>query len=108
MKIRELIERIDAKIVNLPEGYDREITDGYCGDFLSFVMNRAPEGAVWFTVMTNVNVAAVASLSDVACTVVCEGSACDPALKDKAALQGLCFLETELTIFEAVRAFLGK
>jgi DRTGG domain. len=108
MKISELIKKLNAIVVNLPDGYDREITGGYCGDFLSFVMNRAPEGAAWFTVMTNVNVAAVAALSDVACTVICEGSVCDDALIQKAVSQGLCVLSTDLTVFDAVKAYLGK
>ena len=62
---------------------EREADGGYCGDFLSFVMQRAPENSVWFTVMTNVNVAAVASLTGVAAVVVCESSKCDAQLVER-------------------------
>ena len=56
---------------------DAEIKNGYCGDFLSNVISRAPDACAWLTVMNNVNVAAVATLVDCACVVLCEGVAPD-------------------------------
>ncbi|MEG2454029.1 MAG: hypothetical protein RSB20_04105, partial [Clostridia bacterium] len=72
MKIDQLIKILKAKIVNVPSSLENELEGGYCGDFLSFVMSRAPASCVWFTVMTNLNVAAVASLASVGCVVICE------------------------------------
>ena len=108
MKIEKLIDILNARPINIPEGYVREIEAGYCGDFLSFVMNRAPENSAWFTVMTNLNVAAVAALTDVGCVVVCEGSKCDSALINKAAAQNICIIETDFDIFEAVKRYITK
>ena len=42
---------------------DRQVTGGYCGDLLSWVMGRAREGDAWMTVMGNVNAVAVAVLA---------------------------------------------
>ena len=40
MTIKDLVEKLELKI--LVEGdQDREITGGYCGDLLSWVMGRA-------------------------------------------------------------------
>ena len=58
MKLSELKTKLCARVLYMPDP-EREADGGYCGDFLSFVMQRAPENSVWFTVMTNVNVAAV-------------------------------------------------
>lgn len=58
---------------------DREIHGGYAGDLLSWVMGRAGADSAWATIMTNINVVAVASLADVSCVVICEGCALDEA-----------------------------
>ena len=64
MTVTRLVDILDARIANLADG-DREVVTCYCGDFLSNVMGKAPADSAWFTVMNNVNVCAVASLTDV-------------------------------------------
>lgn len=107
MKLSELKTRLCAKEIYLPNP-GRGAAGGYCGDFLSFVMQRAPENSVWFTVMTNVNVAAVASLTGVAAVVVCESSKCDAQLIEKIKNTDVALFETDLDIFGAVKAFLSE
>ena len=51
----------------------REVTGGYAGDLLSWVMGRATSGDAWVTIMSNINVIAVAQLTDVACVILAEG-----------------------------------
>lgn len=80
MKTYEIAKLLNAKIVLMPEP-DREIEGGYCGDFLSFVMGRAPENCAWFTIMNNANVAAVAALTDIGVIVLCENVQPDESLK---------------------------
>lgn len=101
MKVSELKRLLNAE--EATSGEDKELIGGYCGDFLSFVMNKAPASCAWFTIMSNVNVAAVSSLADVGAVVVCEGVTPDPALKEKMKLTGQTLLLTEMTIFEAVK-----
>ncbi len=72
MKIRELAEEMDLEPLSLPDG-DREVEGFYAGDLLSWVMGRANAGNVWFTIMSNVNVLAVASLVDLSAVVLAEG-----------------------------------
>ncbi len=103
MKITELIEILSATTVNLNE--NAEISGGYAGDFLSFVMGKAPEGSAWFTVMTNVNVAAVALLAEVGVVVLCENAKSDDALKARAIKEKINLIETKLDIFSAIKAY---
>lgn len=56
----------------LPQG-ERAVDGVYIGDLLSWVMGRARADNAWITIMSNVNVAAVASLTDVACVIFAEG-----------------------------------
>ncbi len=72
MTVEKLAEALNWKAISLSEP-DREITGGYCGDLLSWVMGRAESGDCWFTIMSNINVVAVAHLTDVACVVFTEG-----------------------------------
>ena len=51
---------------------DREIDGAYCGDLLSWVMGKAEENNAFVTIMTNVNVLAVASLINMSVVIVCE------------------------------------
>lgn len=101
MKLEELVKRLDAEVLNAAEPL-REIEGGYCGDFLSFVMSRAPGGSAWFTVMSNVNVIAVAVLAEVGAVVLCEGVRPDPAMLEKARSENITVIATKLPAFEAV------
>lgn len=105
MKISTIVKALNARIVNLTA--DSEVLTGYCGDLLSHVMGNAPQGCCWFTVMTNINVAGVASLADIALVVVCEGARSDSALIDKAKREGVNLIETELDIFGAALKVFG-
>ena len=52
---------------------EKDVSGVYIGDLLSWVMGRAQSGDAWITIMSNVNVIAVASLSDVAFVLLAEG-----------------------------------
>lgn len=52
---------------------DKEICGCYAGDLLSWVMSHAQYGDVWVTIMSNINVVAVASLTECACVIMAEG-----------------------------------
>lgn len=98
MTVQGLIDAIPLSVFHLDDP-DRPVEGGYCGDLLSWVMGRAPAGGAWLTIMSNVNVAAVAALSDVSCVVLAEGVIPDPPLLDKARAQGITLLGTDLSVF---------
>jgi serine kinase of HPr protein (carbohydrate metabolism regulator) len=94
MTVKELVEKLNLKV--LVEGnMDREITGGYCGDLLSWVMGRAQAGDCWMTVMGNINAVAVAVLADTACIVLTENATLDDDAKARAEMQGVTILATE-------------
>lgn len=72
MMVNGLIKACGFTAAVLPQP-DREIKGAYMGDLLSWVMGRAGEDNVWITIMSNINVVAVASLADVACVIAAEG-----------------------------------
>lgn len=100
MQKDKLVQLLNAELL-VPGNPAAAVSGGYCGDFLSFVMGKAPADAVWFTVMSNVNVAAVALLAEVGAVVVCEGVTPEPALVARCEKEGITLLKTAADIYSA-------
>ena len=99
MTVRALAEATGWRAAALPAG-EREVTGGYMGDLLSWVMGRAPAGCVWLTVMGNVNAIAVASLADTAGIILVEDAVLDADAKARAEQQEIAVYGTSLPAFE--------
>ncbi|MCL2695762.1 MAG: hypothetical protein FWE69_05495 [Clostridiales bacterium] len=91
MTVRELGDKLNLTAFCLPNP-DAEVTGGYVGDLLSWVMGRAGEGQAWITIMSNRNVAAVAQLTEVACVILAEGVQPDSDLLTAAEAHGINLL----------------
>ena len=84
----------------LHEAEDRPVTGGYAGDLLSWVMGRAESGDCWITIMSNRNVPAVCTLTDVAMVIFAEDVTPDEAALDAAVKNDLNFYRSPLSVFE--------
>ena len=82
MNVSELASALGLECLHEGDG-TREVSGCYCGDLLSWVMGRAGADDAWVTIMSNVNVAAVAALADVACVILAENVEPDEALRDR-------------------------
>lgn len=71
MTVNELAEIDVLESVLLPDP-DRNVQGVYAGDLLSWVMGRAEANNAFVTIMTNVNVVAVAALVDLSCVIFAE------------------------------------
>ena len=100
MTVKELSEHQAFESVTMPQP-EREIKNVYIGDLLSWVMGKAQEDDAWITIMNNVNVIAVASLSDTACVILSEGVTLPEDIKSTAEAKGINVLTTEKSSFEA-------
>lgn len=99
MTVGALIEALSlTPIVLCDEG--REISGGYAGDLLSWVMGRAQADEVWVTIMSNNNIVAVASLTDVACILLAEGVQPDAGVAETASARGVNILGSPLSTYE--------
>ena len=79
---------------------DREIEGVYIGDLLSWVMGNAASGDAWITIMSNINILAVASLSDVSCIILAEGVTLEDDVIATAKDKGLNIVSSELSAYE--------
>ncbi|MBQ4168033.1 MAG: hypothetical protein II590_07550 [Clostridia bacterium] len=99
LTVDKLIEKLGLDVIELADG-SREIKGGYAGDLLSWVMGRAQPDDAWVTIMSNMNVSAVAQLTDVACVIFAEGVAPDPEALNKAKMHGINLLGSRKGMFE--------
>ena len=99
MKIKEFAEKLNLRVLTAYDG-EKEVTRGYSGDLLSWVMSKAKEGDAWLTVMGNVNAVAVAVLTECACIVLTENASLDEQAKIKAEMHGVCFLQSDKNAYE--------
>ena len=104
MKVSELLDNGFEK-VTLPDG-DREIDGVYIGDLLSWVMGRASQDNAWITIMSNINVIAVATLADTACVILAENVELPEDVRAQAEMKDVNVLKSPLPIYEtAVRLY---
>lgn len=100
MKVSELKEKLAAELLTDPNFEDRAITGCYIGDLLSRVMGMARPGDCWITIMNNVNIVAVASLTEAACIILCEDVSVDEATLKKADGEGIVILKSSASAYE--------
>ncbi len=102
MKVSGLLEH-GFEAVTLPDG-ERVIDGVYIGDLLSWVMGRASQDNAWITIMSNINVIAVATLADTACVILAEDVDLPEDIKAQAEMKDVNVLKSPYPIYEtAVR-----
>ena len=99
MTVSDLAKKISLQAISACEE-DREITGVYVGDLLSWVMGRAESGNVWITIMSNINVVAMATLTDVACVVLAEGVTLTEEVRQTALQKGVAVYSSSKTAYE--------
>lgn len=100
MKISEVALKLGYEIVTMPDP-DIEVEGGYAGDLLSWVMGRAGAGNIWVTIMSNINIVAVASLVGISGIIVAEGAEIPQDVIYKATEQGINIFKTNESSFLA-------
>ena len=106
MTVETLKEKLSLNPVSLPLP-EREIDGAYIGDLLSWVMGRASCNNVWITIMSNVNVIAVASLVDVSCVILAEGVTLEDDVRRTAIEKSVNVLSSSLSAYDLATELYG-
>ncbi len=101
MNVLNMANELGWEKLSMPDP-EAEISGGYVGDLLSWVMGRAECGQLWVTIMTNINILAVASLAGVSAIVIAEGAEVSKDVIDKANEQGINLLRSQSSAFDIV------
>jgi len=108
MKVSEMIEKFGLNIFSGKDGLNNEITGAYVSDLLSDVMGFARENQVWITLQTHQNVAAIASLKDLAAVIFVKGLQPDEDTLQHSLEEGIPLLGTEMETFEIAGKLYGE
>ena len=100
MTAKFFAEKSGFKTVCMPSP-EKLVNGVYIGDLLSWVMGKAEQGNVWITIMSNINIVAVASLADTSCILLAEGVVPDESLISVAESKGVNILSTPISAYEA-------
>jgi len=100
--VEDVVEQLELRVAAGENGLGREVTGGYVGDLLSWVMAKAARGNLWVTVQSHPNVVAVAVLAGISGIVVAEGARIDPATLEKATQEGIPILSSHKSSFTVV------
>ena len=100
MKVRELVEKLNLKVLCGESGLDRDIDGCYVSDLLSDVMGNARSGQVWITMQTHKNVSAIAALKDIPAVIIVRGGVPDDDMLEHAKEEDICILVSQDATFQ--------
>ena len=100
MRVKDLLKYDGFKGLAISDG-EREIKGVYIGDLLSWVMGRLECDNAWITIMSNVNVLAVATLTDCACVILSENVVPDDGVAETAEKKGINLISFKGSSYEA-------
>ena len=104
MNVTDVVDKLGLEILAGEGNLDNPVTGGYAADLLSCTMARARKGNVWVTMQSHPNVAAVASLLELAAVIVTEGRVPESETISKANEQKIPILSTPFTTYGIVAA----
>lgn len=101
MLLKDMARELDLKLLTPEVSIEgTEVSAGYSCDLLSWVLAHGEAGMAWVTVMTHLNVVAVAMLMEMACVIVPEGIAVEEASLQKAQEEEIPVFSSDMTAYE--------
>ncbi|ADL68634.1 DRTGG domain-containing protein [Thermoanaerobacterium thermosaccharolyticum] len=100
MKVKDILNS-EFTLVAGSGGIEKEISNVYVCDLLSFVMSHVKSGSAWITIQTHVNVVAVALMTEISCIIICEGEKLDENAKVKADEENIPVISFSGTSYDA-------
>ena len=100
MKVKDIVEALNLKVLSGANGLDREVEGCYVSDLLSDVMGNAEMDNIWITLQTHKNVMAIASLKELAAVILVKGLNAGDDTLEQSNEEGIPFLSTTEETFE--------
>ncbi|MCU4176025.1 DRTGG domain-containing protein [Carboxylicivirga sp. N1Y90] len=102
MKIREIAEILDARVVCGEESIDRDINCGFASDLMSDVLTLDSEHLALITGLANMQVVRTAEMADVNCIVFVRNKIVSPEMREVAAENDMVLLECKYSMFNTI------
>ena len=106
MTVSEISQSIDADVICGET--EKPFSGVYVGDLLSRAMSRVRTDNVWVTIMSNVNVIAVATLTEPAAIILAENVSLQDDALEGAKENGITVLRSPLSAYEICAKLYGE
>jgi predicted transcriptional regulator len=100
MKLKEVLQVIDGKVISADVDLDQEVRMGGGADLMSDVLAFAQEGMLLMTGLTNPQVVRTAEMAGVVAVVIVRGKIPPPGTIALAQDRGIPLLASKYTMFE--------
>ena len=105
--MKKLAEELGLQVMCAESALGREVARGYASDLMSDVIAHANAGSVWVTLQVHENVAAVASMKELAAVIIVQGRKPEPVMLEKAESEQIPVLVSALPAFELIGRLYG-
>ncbi len=99
MTVSKLVEALSLEVLSQGD-MTREIDGCYCSDLLSHCMSNISYENLWVTVQVNINIVAIAVLTEPSAIIISQGMAVDDAVIQKANEEGVTILRSSKNSYE--------
>ncbi len=100
MNVNEVIEKLRLENVSCSGDLEAKISGCFAGDLLSLAMSSVDKGNIWVTVQTNLNILAIASLTEASCIIVAASMNISDTVIEKAKEEDICLLRSDKGVYE--------
>ena len=100
MNVKELVQKLDLEFISDAGNMDAYVEGAFAGDLLSHAMSSVEKGNVWVTVQTNLNILAIASLTEASCIIVASSMNISEETIQKAKDEGICLFRSKDNTYE--------
>lgn len=101
MNIEDVVRVLEGEVLTGEYDKSKAVKGCYVCDLLSLAMSKVVAGDAWVTVQANINIAAIAVLTEAACVIVAEGMNVEEAVVNKAKSEEVVIINTKKSAFEA-------
>jgi hypothetical protein len=100
--LKTIVKDLSLKVMNAHINLDKDISGGYVSDLMSDVLANSEKGDIWVTLQTHQNIAAVATLKELAGVILVNSRKPEEGTLEKAEKEALPIMVTEMSAFEIV------
>ena len=86
----------------------KEVAGCYIGDLLSLAMSKVQKGNIWLTIQNNINIIAVASLTEAGCIIICEGFTLDDSVLERARSENITVFSSDMPEYEVAKVLVNN
>jgi len=102
MKLKEVVEYLNAKIITGAEMLEKEVEFGFASDLLSDVLTTNVDHLILLTGMANLQAIRTAEMAEISCIAFVRNKKMTPEMIELASENNLVTIESPFSMFRAV------